>query len=65
MNKQLIANVIGCACLMLATAAEARTSYDGPWNLTFVTQRGSCDPIYNFSVNHKRRRRDASQSGEV
>lgn len=23
MNKRLIANVIGCACLMLATAAEA------------------------------------------
>jgi hypothetical protein len=51
MNKRLIANVIGCACLMLATAAEARTSYDGPWNLVFVTQRGSCDPTYNFSVN--------------
>ena len=51
MNKRLIANVIGCACLTLATAAEARTSYDGPWNLTFVTQHGSCDPTYNFSVN--------------
>ena len=51
MNKRLIANVIGCACLALATAAEARTSYDGPWNLVFVTQRGSCDPTYNFSVN--------------
>jgi len=51
MNKRLIANVIGCACLTLATAAEARTSYDGPWNLVFVTQRGSCDPTYNFSVN--------------
>ena len=51
MNKRLIANVIGCACLMLATTAEARTSYDGPWNLVFVTQRGSCDPTYNFSVN--------------
>ena len=51
MNKRLIANIIGCACLTLATAAEARTSYDGPWNLVFVTQRGSCDPTYNFSVN--------------
>ena len=51
MNKRLIANVIGCACLTLATAAEAGTSYDGPWNLVFVTQRGSCDPTYNFSVN--------------
>ena len=51
MNKRLIASVICCACLTLATAAEARTSYDGPWNLIFVTQRGSCDPTYNFSVN--------------
>ena len=51
MNKRLMANVIVCACLILATAAEARTSYDGPWNLTFVTQSGSCDLTYNFSVN--------------
>ncbi len=51
MNKRLIANVICCACLIVTTAAEARTSYDGPWNLVFVTQRGSCDPTYNFSVN--------------
>ena len=51
MNKRLIANVIGGACLILATAAEARTSYDGAWYLVFVTQRGSCDATYNFSVN--------------
>ena len=36
MNKRLIANVIFGACLTLATAAEARTSYDGPWNLVFT-----------------------------
>jgi len=65
MNKRLIANVIGCAWLVLATAAEARTSYDGPWNLVFVTQRGSCDPNLQFFSKHKRRRCDASQSGEV
>ena len=51
MNKRLIANFICCAGLTLATAAQARTAYDGPWNLLFVTQRGSCDPTYNFSVN--------------
>ena len=51
MNKRLIANFICCVCLTMATAAEARTSYDGPWNLAFFTQRGSCDPTYNFSVN--------------
>ena len=51
MKKTLTANMIGFACLILATAAEARTSYDGPWNLTFFTQRGSCDATYTFSVN--------------
>jgi hypothetical protein len=51
MKKRLIANFICCACLTLATAAEARTSYDGPWNLVFYTQRGSCDPTYTFTVN--------------
>ena len=51
MKKRLIANVICGACLIFATAAEARTSYDGPWNLVFVTQRGSCDATYTFSVN--------------
>lgn len=51
MNKRLIAYVISWTCLALVTAAEARTSFDGPWNLVFVTQRGSCDPTYSFSVN--------------
>ena len=63
MNKRLIANVIGCACLMLATAAEARTSYDGPWNFVFVTRKLRSD--LQFLSEHKRRRCDASQSGEV
>ena len=51
MKKRLTAIAICCACLTLATAAEARTSYDGAWDLVFVTQRGSCDPTYTFSVN--------------
>ena len=24
---------------------------DGQWNLVFVTQRGDCDPSYNFTVD--------------
>ena len=51
MKKRLLANAICCICLTLGTDAEARTSYDGAWNLVFVTQRGSCDPTYTFSVN--------------
>ena len=65
MNKRLIANVIGCIGLTLATAAEARTSYDGPWILVFVTQSGKPRPDLQFLCEYKRRRCDAPQSGEV
>lgn len=40
------------ACFIaLASAASARTTYDGSWDLLFVTQRGACDPSYSFTVN--------------
>jgi hypothetical protein len=51
MTKRFVAIALCAACITLAPAAEARTSYDGAWDLVFVTQRGSCDPSYNFSVN--------------
>ena len=35
----------------LACSAHARSAYDGSWDLVFVTQRGACDPTYNFTVN--------------
>ena len=39
-------------CLTAAApAAQARSAYDGSWDLVFVTQRGACDPSYNFTVN--------------
>src|SRR6476620_1064144 len=39
-------------CFMAPTSVvHARSAYDGSWNLVFVTQRGSCDPSYNFTVN--------------
>jgi hypothetical protein len=31
--------------------AAARSAYDGSWSLSIVTERGSCDPTYNFLVN--------------
>ena len=34
-----------------ASAAQARSAYEGSWDLVFVTQRGACDPSYNFTVN--------------
>jgi hypothetical protein len=30
--------------------AAARTLYDGRWSLTIMTERGPCDPTYNFPV---------------
>jgi hypothetical protein len=44
--------MIATVCLLaLAPAAQARSAYDGSWDLLFVTQRGACDPSYNFTVN--------------
>jgi hypothetical protein len=44
--------MIAAACFVaLASAAHARSAYDGSWDLVFVTQRGACDPSYNFTVN--------------
>ncbi len=44
--------MITAACLIApASVAHARSAYDGSWDLVFVTQRGACDPTYNFTVN--------------
>jgi hypothetical protein len=37
--------------VVLSHTAHARSAYDGSWDLVFVTQRGACDPTYNFTVN--------------
>jgi hypothetical protein len=49
-NLMVAATTAGCI-LAMASVAQARSAYDGPWDLLFVTQRGACDPTYNFSVN--------------
>jgi hypothetical protein len=44
--------MIAAACFIApASVAHARSAYDGSWDLAFVTQTGSCDPSYNFTVN--------------
>jgi hypothetical protein len=44
--------MIAAACLIApVSVAQARSPYDGSWDLAFVTRRGSCDPSYNFTVN--------------
>lgn len=44
----------GCFALYLIAAnsstAAASMTYDGSWNLNFVTQRGACDRTYDFTV---------------
>ena len=50
MKKYLVAILAGLVCVLLAVDAEAR-SFDGQWNITFVTQSGDCNPTYNFSLS--------------
>jgi hypothetical protein len=49
MNKRFLAALTACACLLVSTA-EARSPYDGQWEITFVTQSGDCSPVYTYSV---------------
>ena len=51
MMKNLLFSGTIAGCLALTSVAQARSAYDGSWDLVFVTQRGACDPSYNFSVN--------------
>jgi hypothetical protein len=44
--------MISAACFIAsASVVRARSAYDGSWDLVFVTQKGTCDPSYNFTVN--------------
>jgi hypothetical protein len=44
--------IFAAACfLTFATNATAGSAYDGSWSLVFLTQRGACDPTYDFVVN--------------
>ena len=44
--------MVAAACFIApASVVQARSAYDGSWDLVFVTQRGSCDPSYNFTVD--------------
>ena len=51
MKKPLLCMIAAVSLVALTSAAQAHSTYDGPWSLLFVTQRGACDPTYNFSVN--------------
>jgi hypothetical protein len=51
MKKLLLCATATSCFLALGCTAHARSAYDGSWDLVFVTQRGACDPAYNFTVN--------------
>jgi hypothetical protein len=55
MKKLSLFAMATCAFVAAAGAAHARSSYvgtyDGSWDLAFVTERGPCDATYNFPVN--------------
>jgi hypothetical protein len=51
MTNPLLCVTAAVSFVALTSVAQARSAYDGSWDLLFVTQRGACDPTYNFSVN--------------
>src|SRR5215469_11898393 len=51
MKRLLFSAAIAGFLVALTSIAQARSPYDGYWDLVFVTQRGACDPSYNFTVN--------------
>lgn len=51
MKRVLISAVIAGLLVAIPSFAQARSAYDGSWDLVFVTQRGACDPTYSFTVN--------------
>src|SRR3954463_13317763 len=51
MKKPLLCVTAAIALIAATSVAQARSAYDGSWDLAFVTQRGACDPSYNFTVN--------------
>ena len=58
--------MIAAACFIApASVAHARSAYDGSWDLVFVTQKGTCDPAYNFTVNVSDGVVNSSQSRKI
>jgi hypothetical protein len=51
MKKRSLWMIAAICFVAPASVAHARSAYDGSWDLAFVTQRGACDPSYNFTVN--------------
>jgi hypothetical protein len=51
MKKLPLCAMATCCFVAQVNTVQARSAYDGSWALAFATQRGACDPSYNFTVN--------------
>ena len=51
MKRPWLCAMVATAFVAMTCAAQARSAYDGSWDLAFITQQGACDPSYNFTVN--------------
>jgi hypothetical protein len=47
----IVCLVLAGSHLLISGQAFAGTRFDGTWNLVFATQRGDCDPTYNFMID--------------
>jgi hypothetical protein len=50
-TTMVVSAVIASSFVLVTSVADARSLYDGSWDLLFVTQQGACDPTNDFSVN--------------
>src|ERR1700740_3507344 len=51
MKKRSLLIAAASCFIIFAPAAYGRSAYDGSWDLVFVTQRGTCDSSYSFTVD--------------
>ena len=51
MNALALSTLVLVCCMASGHAATSSAAFNGSWNLAFVTQSGTCDPTYNFTVN--------------
>jgi hypothetical protein len=51
MTKSSLLIAAASCFIVFAPAAYARSAYDGSWDLIFVTQRGTCDSSFSFTVD--------------
>ncbi len=51
MSRLGITMLVVAATLCAAVPASARTVFDGQWSVAIITERGTCDRGYRYSIN--------------